>query len=530
MTVTSDGTIKTRFVSEGAEELARDARDAGAALEGVGTEAREASTSLEAFESGARDAADSSSALADAARESTAQAALMQQRLSALAGGLSGLGSILGTESELGSVVGRMGQFASVGIQLGQVIGPGGAVVGGILGAAIPALEAIYDALVPVAPQIDATTDAASRSASAAVSMGEAFAGAGERMREFVSSLSTSARARDLEDLNARISETADRIAFLRSGGGSDVDRLGLAELVEQYQSLSAQSAQIGDEISNAQPRRRAGGGGGRPRAAADDGAAREAERQSEIAYRDTLALLDAERYDAEQAAAQARMDAMRSEEKAAQEMWEAATRREEESARMRESMQRAEAERVERAARLRQRQTQAWQDLSSEMLGTTLEGANAIGGAFAGAFEQAITGQESFDVAFAKGAKSALIQFGTAQVAEGIGALLTAAGNVILNPPAAATKAVEGAGKIALGVSLGAAGAAISVPSSGAADTSADRAPRLGPSDSGSAESRAVIVNLNAPSIVSGTRAQLGREMSRAISDGTRRFGRGAA
>jgi hypothetical protein len=529
MTASTEGRITTRFVSEGSDELARDAREAAQALEGVGGEAREASGSLEQYESSARGAAESSSGLSDAARESTQQTALLQQRLSALAGGLSGIGSILGTESELGSVVGRMGQFASTGLQLGMVFGPTGAVVGGILGAAVPALEGLADALSPTVPLIESVGNTAQRTGDQMIALGQSFDGAGDRMRAFVASLSSAGQGRELEDLNARIAETADRIAYLRSGGGTAIDRLEIPALAEQFESLSARSADLRSQIDEARSPRR---GGGR-RQPADDGAReaqREKERQAELAFAETLARLEAERLDAEEAAARRRAEERRDSEKAAQDAWDAAVRRDEEASRLRERQQREEADRVDRANRLRQRQTQAWRDLSGEMLGTTLEGANAIGGAFAGAFEQAITGQESFDAAFAKGAKSALIQFGTAQVAEGIGALLTAAGNVILNPPAAATKAVEGAGKIALGVSLGAAGAAISVPSSGATDTQSDRAPRLGPADQGSAESRAVVVNLNAPSIVAGTRAQLGREMGRAISDGTRRFGRAAA
>lgn len=70
---------------------------------------------------------------------------LMQTRLAAVAAGFSQLGSIMGGEA--GGVIGQVAHFTSAGISLGSTFGPEGAVVGGILGATIPAMQALYSEL-----------------------------------------------------------------------------------------------------------------------------------------------------------------------------------------------------------------------------------------------------------------------------------------------------------------------------------------------------------------------------------------------
>jgi hypothetical protein len=189
------------------------------------------------------------------------------------------------------------------------------------------------------------------------------------------------------------------------------------------------------------------------------------------------------------------------------------------------EAMEREESKRLQ-IKRRQEADTRMWRGTQESMLDATLGGANAIGGAFANAFGAAIQGQEDFGTAFVKGMKLQLIQFGVGQVAEGAGALLSAVGLAFTNPPAAGAKAVEGAGKIALGVSLGAAGAAISVPSPSAGD---ERAPRMGPAANEGPSGGNVIVNMNSPFVTAGTQAELGRGLTRSIGMSQRRFGRAA-
>jgi hypothetical protein len=109
--------------------------------------------------------------------------------------------------------------------------------------------------------------------------------------------------------------------------------------------------------------------------------------------------------------------------------------------------------------------------------------------------------------------------------VAEGVGALLTAVGASALRPDVAATKALEGAGKIALGIGLGAAGAAVPVPS-GASAPSQSSTPRLGPESSDRGVGGSVVVNMNAPAVVTGSVAQVGRSISRTVTQAQLRYG----
>lgn len=150
------------------------------------------------------------------------------------------------------------------------------------------------------------------------------------------------------------------------------------------------------------------------------------------------------------------------------------------------------------------------------------------FGSVFGNAFEKAITGQQDFGKALQDGARQALIQTGTQMMVEGAGALLTAVGLSILNPPAAGTKAVEGAGKLALGASLGGIGAAI--PSTSAAGGSSKAPSPQSSTSSASEGSKApapVNVYMNAPSVIGGTIDAWGRDAARSILRGQRRFGR---
>ena len=576
MTTEVDGRVRTVFEVSGQDQVEQAAKDVGEALGTVDERAREASAGLGTVEEAGAGASEGLSSVADVATQSAQETQILQQRLQALAGGLSGLAGILGTESDTGALVGRMGQFASVGLQLGTVFGPTGAVVGGILGATVPALLALSDELTGVSAAQDAAADFARQHADELAREAREATTATTRLGE----LTRAMRARRLEQTSAETlqrleagdirsaddarlraemarqeADRASRLAPLAAGGATltQESRIALenarmtAALGGIFQAsvedtvASLESFADRTEEGGSGSGRGGRGGGARDTAARDkerarDTAARDKERRAEMEFQSILAEIEGRRYDAELERREAEAAHMR-------EMLELAElgekRKREESERVareyadtraREAADaRAREAEERRVDAQRQARVRLWRGLSEEMASATLEGANAIGGAFAGAFEQAITGQESFDVAFAKGAKQALIQFGTGQVAEGIGALLTAAGNIIINPPAAATKAVEGAGKIALGVSLGAAGAAISVPAG--AGASADRAPRLGPSESDRGSSSApVIVNLNAPSIVTHTRASLGRELGRTLDASQRRFGRAAA
>lgn len=149
--------------------------------------------------------------------------------------------------------------------------------------------------------------------------------------------------------------------------------------------------------------------------------------------------------------------------------------------------------------------------------------GGQALGQAFAGAYEQAIKGEKNFGEAFKDGMKTILMQLGTKYIVEGAAALFEGVGNAVMNAPHAGAKFAEGAGKLALGLSLGGIGAAIS-PSSSAAEKPANPVGQSG-SDSEKGAGT-MVINFNSPVVTAGTKQQLGRELNNTIMQGTNRYG----
>lgn len=461
--------------------------------------------------------------LSDVATRSEQVQARLHQQVQALAGGLQGLSSILGTDTEAGALLGRMSQFASVGLQLGSVFGPGGAVVGGIVGGLLPALDPVLERL----GLINETQGDVMRSAQ---SMSDEWERAAQTARRLASELGS------LENAEAQLADrrSRDRARRLRAGDAQTGDEARLAATMRREDNLMlagmgglgglAVQSTFRDEEADAlearaeeldRRRSRRGGGGGRRETAADRLGAlmgRAVGGSDAIGFASGLGgdmfapdESDVFAADAQRQSRNRRFGGQTNDEARAGQAQLATIRL------VAEKQKQAHDEQMARI----QQQVDAWTSAGER-----------IGGVIAGAFKTAIQGQEDFGVAVIKGFKSIAIEFGGQMIAEGVGALFTAIGNTILNPPAAATKAAEGAGKIALGVGLGAAGAAIPVPSAGGGQA---KPPRLGPASSGEGGGGSVTYNLNAPAVVTGTRAELGREMSRTIRQSSMRFGRAA-
>lgn len=491
--------VRIVYEVDGVEQAAEEQLDLASALDRTGE-------ALAEQERAASSAEDAMSSLSDIASRSEQIQQRLHQSMQALAGGLQQVSAALGTESEGGRVVGQMSRFAATGIQLGSAFGPLGGVLGGVTGAVL----GLGEALTPTVPAIRDVTEEARRSADAALDMGAAFDGAGERMRAFVNEVSTAGRARGLTDLNAQITELADRIAFLSGGRGSSMERLELPGLRERMAALSAEAEGIGQaiqgELSETGANRRRGGGS-RRRPTEDPIFALARGRGQDDAIGFALGLGDDGRptdFELERAD-QARQSRNRGFAPG--------------------MADRAQLEGIRRVAEAQRRAHEEQMARIEEQVSAWTSAGERIGGVIASAFTTAIQGQEDFGVAVIKGFKSIAIEFGGQMIAEGVGALFTAIGSAVLNPPAAATKAAEGAGKIALGVSLGAAGAAIPVQSRGGQS----KAPRLGPQGSAEGGGGSVVVNMNAPAVITGTRAETGRELERALRASRNRFGRAA-
>lgn len=452
--------------------------------------------------------------MADVATRSEQVQARLHQQLQALAGGLGTLASVIGTDTEAGAVVGRMAQMTSMGLQLGSMLGPQGAIAGGILGTAVPAIGALFDALTPVVPAIRDVTDEATSNTSAIIAMGDAYAGAGDRMRDFLSQVSTAGRTAGLQDLNAQITELADDIERV-GRAGSAMERLDLPGMRDRLAGMMAQSSGIAetldDERGELGRNRRRSGGARRPTDTLG-ALARGAGRDDAIGFALGLEGEGLMPGEGEIAAARRRGTAAG--------VGRGLGREDAEGLRLR-SLERQKTLLEEIQEKQNERHRTSMEQLEREtgmvkQLGSTLYDA----------FVLAVSGQEDFGTAVVKGFKLQAIEFGGQMVNEGLGALLTAAGNVVANPPLAATKAGEGAGKIALGVGLGAVGAAIPVPSSGATQA---RPPRLGPASNDGQYGGSVTVHMNAPAVMTGTQWEVGREIARALDGSRRRFGRAA-
>lgn len=267
----SDTDFTFGFRAEGVDEALRQAGRVEQANAGVARGAQQASQQMSRSASATLS---SLSSLANVATRSEQTLQLLHSRMTGLAGGLGQLSSLLGTESQSGRVVGQMSRFAATGIQVGSAFGPVGGVLGGVTGA----LLGLGEALVPVPPAIRDVTNEANAGASAVIALGDAFDGAGERMRTFLDEVSTAGRQRGLQDLNAQITEIADRIAYLSSGRGSATEALDLPALRDRLAALQFQSEQegatISGEINEVGRARRGGGGGPRDTFRSDGGAA----------------------------------------------------------------------------------------------------------------------------------------------------------------------------------------------------------------------------------------------------------------
>lgn len=432
--------------------------------------------------------------------------------LSALSGQIGTSGGS-GVAARLSLLAAEASSSATALGSLGSLLTPGGLLVGAIFGATIPALRALFDALTPTVPALESVSGRMDSTAESAERMAASVGSAADRMREFLRSVSTSARRDELFSLNAQITELADQIDRV-SRAGTVEERLQLPLLRERMSSLIAESAAISqglatEESEIAAGRRRVGGT--RPRTSAPSGPSLEQLMASSTRPDEDPFGLNrlASEYASRRQQIQREIDA-ENERRAAEE--------------------RAELERQlehlrildEEDQRMIEARRQRHAELASEIAGQIESAATMWGSAIGDAYMTAISGQEDFGVAVAKGFKQIAVQFGGQMIAEGIGALFTAIGNTVLNPPVAATKAAEGAGKLALGLSLGAAGAAISVPSAAPQSPT----PRLGPG-SGDQKGSSVVVNLNAPSVVTGSASQVGRVISRTVAEANERFGR---
>jgi len=479
------------------------------------------------------------------------------QRFQAATAAIEAMSSAFGGHSDEARLLGRTAQSIASFAQLGATLGPQGSLVGGIIGAAIPAFQQMEEAQqgnVDMAARLTRSLDdiisASERAYAAETRRQQLERGQGTPVAQAAFATESSNR---VGLITAALGGDAAAIRELRRQGLSPesdsdpsiVDRLmeaaggqaavhitereraRLEELRQHAVSTFEQRLQlVGVAIDDAEKevasgggnrgQRRQGGGGARARGPTDDqrfrtlvaglAGGREGEQDAELGRQNGTAAGIGQFVGGGQGDGPG------------------ASRADEQRRRGIVSLQALERHGHEE----RMRQQREYLASIQDELSTLDSLGQKIGSTFAVAFESAISGQEDFGTAFAKGSKQVLMQLGEQYIAEGAGALLTAAGNLILNPPAAASKAIEGAGKLALGVGLGAAGAAIPTPSAGGAGDSKAASPHVS-SSQGGGSNRAqppIVINMNAPSVIGGTTLQWGRDAQRSIQQARQRYG----
>lgn len=548
--------VKIRIEIEGGEQARQAGEQIARSLAGIEAPARSAGEAVQRAE---RSVADFSGG----ARESTQQAIMFTQRLAAAGAAVQSLASAFGSDNASAGLIAKFAQATASGAQLGAVFGPQGALVGGIVGAAIPAIETYGRTLLESLGAVDRViegNEALARSyrnaGASALSLlnaqrmterldrGEGTfdelytrgaqreAGASLRARAIagdesaIATLIGNGTISRADVVDGFLSEAASRVLTRQASSLARGSATDFAAAQEAEQRRFDEAAERRAESS--ERRARSSGGG---RASSRDTSAADAERYArEVAQAEQRA-----KAEAEQAATRRRDAADRA--RAALEEAEAEGKRQQRERAEREAMVLASKEELrlteekaaanERAAKAIEQQRILTESLASSAANVGGAITSGIGGAFGKAFEAAITGQEEFGKAFEKGMKSLLLQLGTQYVAEGVGALLTAAGNVPWNPPLAAAKAIEGGGKIALGVGLGAAGAAINTGAPAAQGPAAR--PQTNFAGSDAPKSRGVTINMNAPSVLGATHYDWGRSAGQHILAAQRRMGRAA-
>mgnify|MGYP007083423754 CR=1 FL=1 len=521
---------------QGAQQSAQSVQALLAAMEGQAAAADTAKDSTSAFEQASNDLTLQIEALREeterlragqaqqttvlggliaAAGQAGGQFQTLLQRTQGLASAVQTLVSATGSTNRTAGAIASLAGLGAQGASLGAIMGPGGALVGGILGVGA-GIIGLATAHRDARPEIEATTDALRDEADAADT-------ARQSLGDFLASISTGRRAAGLAEEADRLASMADEISRLR-GSANVSDRLRAEVLSEEYRSatrdLDNRLSEIrAEEAENAENRTRTRGGGGRieRRRTIEDILGTEAASNADISAMGSAADEAARSAESERLArerADAERELLEEKERRTQELEALEDKRHQRKLQQIETEREARRRADEERRRRLEQETRILEDFGS-----------TVGGVFAGAFEAAITGQESFDAALLKGTKRALVQYGTTMVAEGIGALLTAAGNVVINPPAAASKAIEGAGKVALGVGLGAAGAAIPTPGAGAG-AAPERPENRTPPDAAGSAGAPIVLNMNAPPVLGGTYVEFGRSVVRTARAAQQRFG----
>ena len=463
-----------------------------------------------------------------AARQTAAATAAIAfgQRVAAAGAAVQGLMSALGVEGQAAGLIGKITQTSTAMAQLGATLGPQGALVGGILGAAVPAMVELFNA---TERQAEAARDAARAAEEERVAQealtdrilsqfaarrqvqslmrGEGYASP-ESARQAAASAATTIS--DLEGMVERIRRTGEQL------GVDTSERVrALEDRIARERGLLAGATQAEERLVSAAevaPAARRGGGGRRraetPQAAAvDEGDAMAVVRdiigEQNAALAEQLELMEAlNRQKAEAQDKDASIAAARAEQH------EAELERQTE---LKDSL--IESADKQREVADRQRQ---------EYMGVT----SVIAGGLNDALQAIISGNKTAEEAFTGLLASFLKYISEQSMLKAIYEYAEAIASF------ASYKYDQGAQHLAAGiaytavaVAAGAGAAALSAPSAKGSSEEKPASPESGRGDGGGGGGD-IVINWNSPVVTAGTRAELGRDMAGMIRAGTQRYG----
>jgi hypothetical protein len=524
--------IPIRF--PGTEEAARGADRAAQSLGGLGGSSDRASRSVEQLT--ARQTAAATSAIA------------FGQRLAAAANAIQGVTSALGVEGQVAGLIGRVTQTSAAMAQLGASFGPQGALVGGILGAAIPAIQymsqqlneqeqrivdlrSAADGLVTSYDDILARMNQVNSERARGSRLGMGL-GSETEQRAFLESAENraeqtrlNAQAAFLALQEASTAEYAEAAANLRTAEEAEGTARRALQSAQEGSRLAAEEArgeidQLMEELmsagtESAAPVARRGGGGRRRAEALPDGDARGvardilAEEQRDILQAQNDALREQEELVA-QLLAQKDLQIQKDSDIAAAraEQHEAELERQTE---LKDSL--IESADKQREVADRQRQ---------EYMGVT----SVIAGGLNDALQAIISGNKTAEEAFTGLLASFLKYISEQSMLKAIYEYAEAIASF------ASYKYDQGAQHLAAGiaytavaVAAGAGAAALSAPSAKGSSEEKPASPESGRGDGGGGGGD-IVINWNSPVVTAGTRAELGRDMAGMIRAGTQRYG----
>lgn len=487
-------------------------------------------------------------AAAAAQQAAATQAIAFGQRLQGVASAVQGLVSQFGGQSRTAGLIGASIQTSVQFAQLGAALGPGGALVGGITGALIPAISELIQ-----------MQDAAAESARALAREEEALTERHQRMsaerqaavRAEVASghittltLEEIRRARELEDETIHDGHETRRQLLIQQQQAEERGTTETAAYRNRIEAIAQWNTQISAAVVHIRALDSAeaqlasgrtvtggvvpGGGAATPPRTTRTGpsrADRETEQsQFETTWAATLA-------DGEAASDQRRLDAVEEQYEANERLIEAKLRWQQELDEADKAFQQAERERAEEGLEQHMRMQDAALEAERAHTQAVTEQASSAASSLIGAMTDVISQIAEGNATAEEGAQMMLAAFLQALSQRAQIEALAQIAQAISSYPDVAGIAAHIAGALAWGavaVATGVGGAAISSGVSKAQSARAEAEKPASPRMSGTSEGKGggtTVVNFNGPVMTAQGNAQLGQLLRGPIAQAERRF-----